>query len=168
MARHVFGYSALQIFLHWTVVVLVAFQFVTYRGMEAYWQARMQGDPAPENTSALTYLHVGAGLLVLSLALARIYLRIARGAPAPPADEPRWQAFLSEAVHLAIYLLLLALPVSGAVAWLFSLEIAGVAHELLKNILLGAIGLHIAGALFQHFIRRSEVMIRMLSPERRR
>lgn len=38
-------------------------------------------------------------------------------------------------------------------------------HALLTTLLLGAIVLHIAGALFLHFIRRSDVLMRMFRLE---
>jgi cytochrome b561 len=113
----------------------------------------------------LAYLHVAAGISVLLLALMRIYLRLTRGAPAPPADEPRLLQLTAEAVHGTIYLLLFLLPLSGAVAWFLGVKLAGDVHELLQNVLLVMIALHIAGALFQHFILRSQVLMRMFRPE---
>ncbi len=68
-------------------------------------------------------------------------------------------------MHGLIYLLLLLLPISGSVAWFLGVEAAGEVHGLLKNLLLGAIVVHIAGALFQHFVRRSEVLMRMFKPD---
>lgn len=84
---------------------------------------------------------------------------------APPPDEPRLLQIAAEAVHGLIYLLLFLLPISGSVAWFLGVEAAGDAHGLFKNLLLGAIVLHITGALFQHFIRRSDVLMRMFKPE---
>ena len=165
MQRSVTGYSALQIGLHWAVVVLVAFQYVAHSGIEAAWNALRRDEVPPADTAALTYLHIGAGILVLLLAVARIGLRSTRGVPPPPADEPRMLQLLSEAVHVAIYALLLLLPVSGLVAWFLAVPAAGAIHVLLKNALLAAIVLHVAGALFQHFIRRSDVLMRMLRPD---
>jgi cytochrome b561 len=104
--------------------------------------------------------------LVLLLALARIYLRMTRGAPAPPADEPRLMQLAAEGVHMLIYALLLLLPLSGSVAWFVGVEASADVHEWLKNVLLAAIALHVSGALFQHFVRRSDVLMRMLSPQR--
>lgn len=164
--RAVTGYSTTQITLHWAVVVLVAFQFVAHDAMEDAWQAFLNGQPTPADALSLSWLHVAAGILILLLALARIYLRMTRGAPPPPADEPRLQQIASEAVHGSIYLLLLLLPISGSVAWFLGVPGAGSAHALLQNLLLAAIALHIAGALFQHFVRRSQVMMRMLRPQR--
>lgn len=165
MQKSVTGYSALQIGLHWAVVVLVAFQYVAHSGIEAAWNALRRDEVPPADTAALTYLHIGAGILVLLLAVARIGLRSTRGVPPPPADEPRMLQLLSEAVHVAIYALLLLLPVSGLVAWFLAVPAAGAIHVLLKNALLAAIVLHVAGALFQHFIRRSDVLMRMLRPD---
>jgi cytochrome b561 len=161
------GYSPMQVALHWIVVVLVAFQFLAHVGIEQAWRASERGEPSPADTMALAYLHIAAGTLVLLLALVRIYLRMTRGAPSPPADEPRLLQLLAEAVHVSIYLLLLLLPLSGAIAWFLGVKAAGDVHELLKSVLLAAIALHVAGALFQHFILRSQVLMRMLRPQRR-
>lgn len=160
------GYSRLQVGLHWAVVVLVAFQFLAHNAIEAAWNA---GDARPATEAAnpvLTTMHIVAGLLVLAMALARIYLRITRGAPEPPADEPRIMKIISEAVHGLIYVMLLSLPVSGILAWFFGIRLAAVAHEYLQAGLLGLIAAHIGGALFQHLIRRSDVMMRMFAPEK--
>lgn len=165
MQKPVTGYSSLQIGLHWTVVVLVAFQYVAHSGMEAAWGALRRNEVPPADTVALTYLHIAAGTLVLLLALTRIGLRFTRGAPPPPADEPRLLQLLSEVVHVAIYGLLLLLPLSGLVAWFLEIPAAGVIHVLLQYALLVAIALHVAGALFQHFIRRTDVLMRMLRPD---
>ncbi len=165
MPKAVTGYSSLQIGLHWAVVVLVAFQYVAHSGMEAAWNALRRDElPAAEKV-VLTNLHIGAGILVLLLAAARIGLRLTRGAPPPPADEPRLLQLLSEVVHVAIYALLILLPLSGLVAWFLAIPAAGSVHVPLKNALLLAIALHVAGALFQHFIRRSDVLMRMLHPD---
>lgn len=167
MARSVTGYSPMQVALHWIVAVLVAFQFFAHDGIESAWRAFTRGQETAEaQMGVMTALHIAAGALIFMLALARLYLRITRGAPAPPADEPRLLQIAAEAVHGAIYVLLILLPVSGSVAWFLGVEAAGSAHALLTNLLLGAIALHIAGALFQHFVRRSGVLMRMFRPER--
>jgi cytochrome b561 len=166
MTGNVTGYSREQVALHWIVLVLVAFQILAHDGIEEAWGAFRRDQPTPADVAVLTWMHIGAGMLVLLLALARIYLRMTRGAPAPPADEPRLLKLAAEAVHLLIYALLLLLPLSGAVAWFAGVEASADVHEWLKNVLLLAIALHVTGALFQHFVRRSDVLMRMLSPQR--
>jgi len=165
MPKSGIGYSSIQIGLHWAVVVLVAFQYVSHSAIEAAWNALRRDELPAVEGAALTNLHIGAGLLVLLFSLTRIGLRLTRGAPPPPADEPRPLQLLSEVVHIAIYAFLLLLPLSGLIAWFLAVPIAGTVHAFLTNALLGAIALHVGGALFQHVIRRSDVLMRMLRPE---
>lgn len=166
MSEKISGYSRLQVGLHWAVVILVAFQFLAHNAIEAAWSTLSEGGVPSEKPALLVYLHIAGGLLILALALGRICLRITRGAPAPPKDEPRILKIISEAVHGLIYVMLLSLPVSGAVAWFFNIRLAGLIHEYLQTLLLALIAAHIAGALFQHLIRRSDVMMRMFAPDK--
>lgn len=166
MAGSVTGYSSAQVALHWIVVVLVAFQFLAHDGIERSWRAFERDVPAPADAAVLTYMHIAAGMLVLMLVIARVYLLLTRGAPPPPADEPWLLQISAEAVHVSIYVLLFLLPLSGAGAWFLGLEAAAEAHELLKTLLLVALVLHICGALFQHFAMRSDVLMRMFRPQK--
>jgi cytochrome b561 len=165
MPKNVTGYSSIQIALHWAVVVLVAFQYVAHSGIEAAWNAMRAAELPLPDVGMLAYLHIGAGLAVLLLALTRIGLRLTRGAPPPPPDEPKLLQVFAEGVHVAIYVFLILLPLSGLAAWFLAIPAAGSVHVLLKNALLAAIFLHVSGALFQHFVRRSDVLMRMLRPE---
>lgn len=165
MATNVTGYSPIQVALHWIVAILVAFQFFAHDGIETAWSGFIR-DEEGTGTSALVGLHIATGVLILVLMLVRLWVRVTRGAPPPPADEPRFLQIMAEAVHVAIYVLLILLPVSGAVAWFLGVKPAGDAHELLTKLLLGVIFLHIGGALFQHFVRRSSVLMRMFRPEK--
>lgn len=165
--RKIAGYSRVQIALHWIVVFLVAFQYLTHKGIELSWTALERGNAFPSDQMVLTYMHIGAGTLVTMAAVARLYLRSTRGAPPPPEDEPHILQLVSELVHGIIYALLLMLPVTGAIAWFSGISEVGFVHALLTNVLLAAIVLHIAGALFQHLVRRSQVMVRMFRSERR-
>ncbi len=165
MTQTVTGYSRVQIALHWIVVILVAFQFVANEPMSSAWRAFLDGRLPSGFFDPLVLLHIGAGSLILLLALVRIYLRLVRGAPSPPQDEAWLLQFSAEAVHVSIYVLLLSLPATGAAAWLLGMPFAGVLHSWLTNILLGAIALHVGGALFQHVVRRSDVLLRMFKPQ---
>ena len=168
MSKTPAGYAPIQIGLHWAVVVLLSFQYVAHKSIEATWDALRRGEAPPAEAEALTYLHIAVGSAVLFLALIRIGLRLTRGAPPPPPDEPRLIQLVADAVHMAIYGLLLLLPLSGLVAWFIGAAWAASSHVLLQTCLLGMIGVHVTGALFQHFIRRSDVIMRMLrtAPDR--
>jgi cytochrome b561 len=162
MSKTPAGYAPVQIGLHWAVAVLVTFQYVAHKGIESAWDALRREEAAPAEAEALTYLHITVGSTVLALALIRIGVRLMHGAPPPPKDEPRLIQLFAEGVHLAIYGLLLLLPLSGLLAWFLGAAWAASIHVILQTCLLGAISLHVAGALFQHFIRRSDVLMRML------
>lgn len=166
MKRDVTGYSAAQVALHWSVVVLIVFQFVASDAMERSWRALERGEARPAADAVLTNLHAVSGITILLLVFARIWLRVTRGAPKPPADEPWILHMAAEATHGLLYLLLLAMPVTGAVAWFGGVRLAGATHGLLTNLLLIAVFLHVGGALFQHFVRRTDVVMRMLRPQR--
>ncbi len=159
MATSPASYSSLQITLHWAVVVLVAFQFIAHDGIEDAWEGRAVSSQG----FTLAYLHIISGIVIFILASLRVFLRATRGVPPPPTDEPRLLHYVAEAVHASIYLCLFVMPITGAAAWFLDWDWAADAHALLQIGLLGAIGLHVAGALFQHFILRSNVLMRMLS-----
>lgn len=167
MSNNVTGYSRAQVAFHWIVVVLLVFQYLAHDGIVAMWESSLENRQPPQGSALLGYMHMGSGSLILILALARIYLRVTRGAPSPPSDEPWILQFVAEAVHMLIYAMILALPISGLTAWLLGWEVAGTLHIWFMNILLGAIVLHISGGLFQHVVRRSDVLIRMFRPQSR-
>jgi len=160
--------------LHWFVVLLVIVQFVLA------WTA----DEMPEESAqrlTLVARHVSFGFTVLALTLARILWRIANPTPAPPAGA-RWETLVAHTTLGLLYLLLLALPLTGwvmsgghgdAVAWfgapLPALVHKGSAlgrpahevHEILGWVLLALIALHTLAALKHQFIARNDVLRRM-------
>lgn len=126
--------------------------------------------------------HRHVGLFVLALFLARVALRIRLGRVASAHRSPwllRWLATLN---HLALYALLLVQPLLG---WALSdaqgkpVHLLGVNlpalvtadedladalqgwHQLAAWLLLGLILLHVAAALWHHFVVRDGVLRRM-------
>lgn len=166
MSKAVRGYSPTQVALHWSVVVLVAFQFLAHDGIEDAWRAYERNRGVEADTAIMAYLHIGAGVVVLLLMLWRLALRLFRGVPEAPPDDPLVMRLVADLIHWLIYALLIALPLSGAIAWFLGVGAAAEMHEFLKDVLLYAIALHVLGALFQHFVRRSDVLMRILKPER--
>lgn len=166
--------------LHWLTVALVAVQvpvgvYMAYRGnVQNVWDAL---------TGALYNGHKTIGLTILFVALARLAYRLARGAP---ADEPTlapWQSVVSHVVHWSLYGLLIAVPIAGYVGIsLFpALDLFGLfklpglvapdkdaaasafaVHALLALALVLLIGMHVGAALFHYFIRRDNVLARMV------
>jgi cytochrome b561 len=179
-------YSRTARFFHWLIVALVAVQvpvglYMSYRGNTLnIWD---------KITGALYNGHKVIGVTILLLVLCRLVYRLIRGAPPPePTIEP-WQKLASHLNHWGLYLLLLAVPVAGYVGIsLFpALDIFGVfslpgvvapdkdaaktaffVHGLLARLLVLLIAVHVAAALFHYFIRKDNVLGRMLPGRLRR
>lgn len=157
------GYSGQQVALHWVFVILIGFQFVFHDAIEHSWHAIQQGQEAAFSPGTLA--HVVVGISVLLLLLPRAWLRMSRGVPQLPEDEPKFLARIADATHLAFYGLLLALPLTGLVAWFGGVAAAATAHDILRALLILLFVLHVLGAFYQQFVLKTDVLRRMLSAE---
>lgn len=169
-------YPSMLIALHWLMLLLIVAAYATmeFRGFFE------RGSAARELMKASHYV---VGLTILALALARIVAYVmARNPPIVPAP-PAWQMGAARTVHLALYGLMIALPILG---WL-SLSAEGTAisylglevptliapdkvlaenleevHETIASLGYGLIGLHAAAALYHHYVVRDNTLARML------
>lgn len=157
------GYSALQIGLHWTVALLIVAQFLGHDGIAAAWDAFKDG--AAVAPAQLAYLHVIVGLSILMLALWRLWLRFSRGVPPAPETGHPALRLLAKATHVAIYALIIGMPLGGAAAWFLGIEPAAAAHSLAAAALFWLVILHVAGALVEQFVLKSGVLARMAVSE---
>ena len=153
------GYSRIQIVLHWTIAALVIFQLFVNEAMQRAFADRLDGQIENQNGALL---HMVVGLAVLLLAIFRLVLRLLRGAPAPYKDTPAILRWLGHATHILLYGFIFLMPLTGATAWFLGLEFAAELHEIGRLILVPAIGLHVVGALVEHFVFRNDTLMRML------
>lgn len=153
------GYSRIQIVLHWTIAALVIFQLFVNEAMQRAFAGRLDGQIENQNGALL---HMVVGLAVLLLAIFRLALRLMRGAPAPYKDTPAILRWLGHATHILLYGFIFLMPLTGATAWFLGLEFAAELHEIGRLILVPAIGLHVVGALVEHFVFRNDTLMRML------
>jgi cytochrome b561 len=129
-------------------------------------------------------LHKSIGLTVLALTVMRLLWRLFAGVPQPVPGTPRWQLWASNATHGALYLVLLAMPLSGwlynsasgfPLKWfgLFKLpKLSGYdadlkafalgAHETLFLVLAAIVTVHALAALKHHYFDRDRTLVRML------
>ncbi|HJW55149.1 MAG TPA: cytochrome b [Burkholderiaceae bacterium] len=170
-------YTRTAILLHWLSAALIVSGFVL--------GVTMVDIPGLTPTK-LKYFswHKWIGVTVLGLACARLLWRLAYPAPTYPQTMPHWQQKAATALHVMLYVLLFAVPVSG---YFYSLA-AGVpvvylgviplpvlmdanpalkpvlkqVHYLLDMTLLAAVGLHVLAALKHQFIDRDGVVKRIL------
>lgn len=175
------GYGWLSIALHWLAAAAVIAMLVT--GFQAGF-AGDAGDRAAR--SALMGLHISIGAAVALILLARVISSYVQPRPAPPEQAP-FLKFLSGATHQVLLLAILLQVISGPLAvWsggrainvfdIFSLpspfaqrnqgihEIAETLHLIGRWALVGAISLHVLGALKHVIIDRDGVLRRMLAP----
>ena len=158
------GYSALQIVLHWTIAALVVFQLLVNEGMQDAFDDRIDRDPVEDMDAAL--VHITVGLTVLALAVIRLAVRLNLGVPPSHNDKPAILNWLGWATHMALYGFIFLMPLTGAIAWFGGLEFSAELHELGRLVLIPLIGLHVLGALAEHFVFRNDSLIRMLVPKR--
>jgi cytochrome b561 len=169
-------YGAGARIFHWLTVALLAVIIPLGLVMGALPRGPLQ--------DSLFITHESLGLTVLALTLARFFWRLARPAPEPSRDLNRLERAASGGVHALLYLVLLAMPVSGylyvvyrgiALSY-FGLaqvpalvaadkamgKLAGGAHFTLQWAIYALALLHILAALHHHFFRRNDVLARML------
>lgn len=157
------GYTRQQIIVHWLSVVVIAAQFLFSDGIsEAYRDGLRAG--------ALTFTgpaiaHIAAGSLVLLLVVWRILLKRERGTLPPPAGEPGWAATLAKFAHPAIYIVLLALPITGVMAWGGELRSAGEVHQVLTNVFIALVVAHVGAVAVHQFVWKTGLLARMTRPE---
>ena len=162
------GYSRLQIVLHWLIAVLVVVQLASSDGVEAVFHAEHGHDAAQatESDAASANVHIVCGIAIFLLAALRLLLRVKRGAPALPEEEHPLLRFAAHATHIAFYALLLLVPLAGATAWFGGIEAAGEVHGIGVWVIIGLVLVHTVGALYHHFFLKTDVLRRILRPER--
>ncbi len=156
------GYSARQIRLHWIVAVLIVLQFVLHEPIAEAWEVVEEGG-AP-TYSWLIISHILGGGLILLFAMWRLALRQTRGVPPPPAEEPEPLRMAAHIGHLALYALMILMPISGVVAWFGGVEAAAEAHETMKVAMLLLVAVHVVAALWHQFWLKDGLLLRMKKP----
>lgn len=170
------GYTGTAKFLHWLILALLIAQYIFA------WTMPHIGRDTPVST--IIDLHFSFGVLILCVAVIRLGWRVTHGEPTPEDGLPPWQTMSARIVHGLLYLLLFVIPILG---WMnasfrgmpvamFGLELpkllatrapgwgwTGDVHGLLANyLMLALVGLHVAAALYHHFVQRDGVLKRML------
>ena len=159
------GYSGLQIGLHWTTAVLVLFQLLFGESMTTYADAAANGRQLSSYEQTMGSAHYWVGLAVLLLVFVRLAIRLFFGAAKAQPTMPKWMAFASRATHVLFYGLLLAVPVSGLLAF-YVWDWMGDIHGWAKPAFIVLICVHAGAALFHHFVLKDAVLRTMFVPAR--
>jgi cytochrome b561 len=162
--------------LHWLIVVLIV--------VMAYLGLTMTDLPNNPYKIRLYALHKSIGLSLLALVILRLLWRGYTGAPRPLPGIPAWQERVASLTHFALYVLLLAIPLTG---WIFNSaagfpmqwfgvvnlpaltgrstalrELSGSWHELLFWALIVLALVHAAAAIYHHLFQHDATLARML------
>lgn len=174
-------YSRVAIILHWATALLI----LTTIPLGIYGAS---SESAAAQTATNT--HKSIGILILTLTLVRVAWRLGHKPPPLPGDMTPALRRIAKTTHIAFYVLLLVLPLSG---WWMSSAVpkrhpfgfglfevpflpvprgfasAGPAHFVHVNLgflMLGLVVLHILAALKHHLIDGDDVVARMLPASR--
>jgi cytochrome b561 len=170
-------YTTTAILLHWLVAILIICGFCL--------GVTMVNIPGLTPTK-LKYFswHKWIGVTVLGLACLRLLWRLLNPPPAYPDTMSNVQKRAASALHLLLYVLIFAVPVSGycysisagvPVVYLGLIPLPSLMapnpelkpvlkllHYCLNVTLLAAFLMHVAAALKHHFIDRDGILLRML------
>lgn len=169
-------YTRTAVGLHWLIALAIIATFTL-----GLYMTGLQLSPTKLKIYAW---HKWAGVTIWLLVWVRVFWRITHRPPALPMTMPHWQQTAATLMHMLIYLLMIAIPVSG---WLMSSakgfqtvyfaivplpdlvaknkalgdQLATV-HEVLNFTMAGLILAHAAAAIKHHIIDRDDVLTRML------
>jgi len=156
-------YNKFHILIHWLVVFIILIQMVTGDKIALEFSAfRDQSINIDENTSN-GQIHMLGGLFIILLMAIRVFLRIKFGVPAPTKKTNDPLKFLSTFVHLGIYLILFAIPITGLLAFSTINVDLGIAHKILVNILYLFVIIHLIGVAFHQIFLGDNIMERITS-----
>lgn len=163
-------------FFHWLVAALIFIQFAL-GWLATGWRL------SPTKLDLFVW-HKSTGMLVLALVVARLLWRLAGPAPALPADMAPWERTAARLSHALLYVIMIAMPLTGwiinsaqgvpfRIFWRIPLPALGapdkhtealgsLAHFSLFVALAALLVLHIGAALRHHFVKRNDVLTRML------
>lgn len=172
-------YRAIAIALHWLMAIVLILLVVL-----GLYMVSLPDVGFDTRKIVLILYHKQLGIFALTLAVLRLAWRVGHALPALVETLPEWQKVIARFVHLCLYGLMFALPVTG---WLmssaagFPVSFLGLfelpdlishndylfrafvqAHKWLSYALIGLTLLHIGAALGHHFLAKDETLQKML------
>lgn len=100
-------YTHTAIVLHWLIAALVIINVVLAWSFDFWPDAYAQ---------SATDTHKSFGIFVLGLAVVRLLWRLGHPPPPFPRKLPRWERLGVRTVHIALYVMIFGMPLSG---WLY-------------------------------------------------
>jgi superoxide oxidase len=172
-------FDGVSIALHWSVGVAI----IAVAAIEL-----LRGEIFPKDSyarEALKAVHDPAGTVVFALVLLRLVWRSVHPAPAMPMSMHPWETVAAKLTHYALYAMMVMIPLTGIAYTLgrgrsIDFGIFQIAypldhvinrngtrtlknvHEFLGQAVLVLAFVHAAAALWHHYVRKDDVLTRML------
>jgi cytochrome b561 len=163
---------------HWVIALMVLIQFSF-----GLWMSEV-----PQRSERAFYhgIHASIGISILALMVLRLAWRLTNQVPGEPPGMPDWQKLAARSAHWLLYAVTFATVLAG---WMlagsyrtpvgikmFGLidmpqlvtagsslhELLEEVHEILAFTLIALVTVHTAVALWHHFGRRDDVLMRMV------
>lgn len=169
-------YGAVSKFLHWLIALLVLVMLIVGTSFNYL--------PEGPFLRFLIQVHKSTGVTILGIMIIRLLWRWTNPYPRLPNTMRLWEKITAHIVHFLLYLLLIAMPITGIVMtlsggyqvpfwWLGNIHLDFIPkykplsqlmaewHEYLAWTIVVFAVLHTVAALKHHFIDKDNVMIRM-------
>lgn len=168
------SYGSVAKWFHWAIFFLLLFQVIY-----GYFL-----DDFPKDYQPFVYnTHKLLGLLILLIMVLRLIWALMNPKPAMPIGTLIWQRWAERFVHAGLYIVVIAMPIVGLVGsdaagrpphigdFKFMLPIsenkdladsAFTLHNNLAIALIALVAVHVLAALYHHFVKRDNVLRRML------
>ena len=163
--------------LHWLMAVMIALAYL------AIEQRNLFERGTPERF-AMMQSHFWLGIGIFLLVWVRLQQRLKHGAPRITPALPAWQNGISHLMHFALYAFFIVMPVLGLMtAWTdgkaIMIPFTDIAlpalmaenetlakqledlHHDIGEAFYWVFGFHIVAALYHHFIRKDDTLVRM-------
>ncbi len=169
-------WGSLARFLHWLIVVMIIAQVILANIAEDL--------PLGVRKLAMFARHKSVGITILALAVIRLGWRALNPTPPLPDTLQPYERRLANFSHAALYFLLFAMPLTGwmmssarwfPVSWFGFFQLPDFVpkdsslydamkgiHDSLALALYALVSLHVAAALKHHFVKKDDVLRRML------
>ncbi|CAH1204075.1 Cytochrome b561 [Candidatus Nitrotoga sp. BS] len=169
-------YGILSIWIHWLMLLLLVAVYACIELHEFF-------PKGSDLRATLKTWHFMLGLSILVLALIRLVVHLTDIIPRIDPDPPKWQKQSAKLVHVALYALMIVMPLAG---WLllsaegkpipfFGQHLPALIgkskyladwieeiHETVGTIGYFLIGLHATAAIYHHYFVRDNTLRRML------
>jgi cytochrome b561 len=177
-------YSRVAMALHWIIALSIIGMLIGGLVMTDMLDQK----PPPPMAFSIVQFHKSLGITILLLSLVRLGWRLTHRPPALP-QMAAWQTGMAHLSHWGFYFLMFALPMSGwamvsaskynlptllyftQIEWPHIPFLVGridlshlfhESHEILGNIAIALLVLHIGAALYHHYLLKDTVLRRMM------